>query len=345
MWFLNKKFSVLFYCASYIDEVWVRSTIAALYPYKLKLGLLIYGNIPDEIKKIYQDKPIKLVELNPITDLAKYKSQLVVSASTEIPATLFAKQIKHFIHMPHSLVSLHAIYPANALEGFNCLFACGKHHVEEFIQMNALRQKPSFPIYKIGYGKLDLLLAEAAPTLQLDPRHILIAPSWGDQNVMESIGIELIQKLLKENFKITLRPHPLYYIARAEWLQRYKAIQHGNFTIEHPGQGFTSFYTSSILITDYSGVSFEYFLVKNRKIIFVDTPKKIINSEFSRYNIPPVEINLREKFGQLVPAETQAVYAAIINNDAVIPDPDEFILYNKGKCGEAAANKIMDLLA
>ena len=73
-----------------------------------------------------------------------------------------------------------------------------------------------------------------------------------------------------------------------------------NFIFEESVIPSESFHNSKCLISDWSGISFEYAFVFEKPIIFIDVPKKILNTESDRISSEPIEIAIREKIGKIV---------------------------------------------
>ena len=56
-------------------------------------------------------------------------------------------------------------------------------------------------------------------------------------------------------------------------------------------------YSNDILITDWSGISWEFSLMLGKPTLFVNTPMKIMNQNYFKFENKPYEIELREKIG------------------------------------------------
>lgn len=209
------------------------------------------------------------------------------------------------IHMPHSIASLHAIYPDNAFDEYDFLFAVGTHHIKEYGKIKKLRSLSGNAI-PIGYGKLDVLKKEYCENLIIQktsecPR-VLIAPSWNESSFLNSIGLELVSVLTERGMTVTLRPHPLQ-MKDENLIGKFLKIKANNklFSIENPFQVRNrEIYFSDILIGDYSGISFEFAILRNRPVVSIDGPLKIQNKYWKSIDIEPVEISLRNKLGSVV---------------------------------------------
>ena len=79
-----------------------------------------------------------------------------------------------------------------------------------------------------------------------------------------------------------------------------KFAKNENFIFEEGIIPSESFHNSKCLISDWSGISFEYAFVFEKPVIFIDVPKKILNSEFDKISSEPIEITIREKIGKIV---------------------------------------------
>ena len=61
--------------------------------------------------------------------------------------------------------------------------------------------------------------------------------------------------------------------------------------------------TSEYLITDWSGIGIEYAFAYERPVIYIDTPRKIMNKEFNDISIEPLEYKIRKEIGIIVKIE------------------------------------------
>jgi len=116
----------------------------------------------------------------------------------------------HYIYLFHSMFSIHSYLRKGALDNYDTIFCVGPHHVNEIRATEKLYELKPKKIVNYGFGRLDTLLQEkekfAKPDSNLKDL-ILITPSYGDENLLEKCGIELIDTLLKSDFRVLLRPH------------------------------------------------------------------------------------------------------------------------------------------
>ena len=219
-----------------------------------------------------------------------------------------SKHKVHYIYAQHSLVSLHMIYRKGAFDHFDTILCAGPHHVQEIRAMEALYNLPPKNLIEHGYGRLDAIIEEAQKRPRKEkpagaPKHVLIAPSWGPKGTLESgIGAEIIDQLIMEGYKVTLRPHPqTVKFAKVKIDAILK--KHGNdpmFAYEGNIAGQDSLHDSDIMISDWSGAALDYAFGLNKPVLFVDVPRKINNPDYKEINIEPFESKIREKIGTII---------------------------------------------
>lgn len=66
-------------------------------------------------------------------------------------------------------------------------------------------------------------------------------------------------------------------------------------------EGWKSLEAADAMISDWSGVAFEYALGLLRPVIFLDTQRKVNNPEYGRLRSEPFEVRMRDAVGAVVP--------------------------------------------
>jgi len=221
----------------------------------------------------------------------------------------------HYIYLFHSMFSIHSYLRKEALDNYDTIFCVGPHHVNEIKAAEKLYELKPKKIINYGFGRLDTLLQEKEKFEKSDYNLkdlILITPSYGSENLLEKCGIELIDTLLKSNFRVLLRPHFRTLRDSKELIDSIKDKfgKNPNFTFEDGVIPSEYFHNSICMVSDWSGISMEYAFTFERPIIFIDVPKKVLNPNSSDILLEPIEISLRSKLGYIVSP----------NNLKIIPD-------------------------
>lgn len=132
---------------------------------------------------------------------------------------------------------------------------------------------------------------------------IIVDPGpWGPKGLIETMGKEVVDRLIGTGFKLTLRPHPQTIRLAWEVVNRI-AMEHGDnpdFLLEWNVSGWDSLYQSDVIISDWSGAALEYAFGLNKPVVYVDTPKKINNPVYAELPLVPIEEAIREKIGYIV---------------------------------------------
>ena len=261
-----------------------------------------------------------------------------------------------YIYIFHGMGSSHAIYRKGALNHYDSIFCVGPHHFREIRSTEALYHLPRKNLTSYGYGPLDILLDRPKHAVQkkAEKPHDFIAPTWGKSGIVETICLQLIKTLLHAGFFVTLRPHPRACrdVPRRidELLQAFG--QHSQFAMELNLRNHDSFYASDIMISDWSGVALEYAFVRERPVLFVDTPQKINNPEYNLIPHTPIEITIRTKIGcvvspyhlEVIPKKIYSLFKNTTHWRKKIRAVREKTVYHVGESGVIGAHALICML-
>ncbi len=262
----------------------------------------------------------------------------------------------HYIYIFHSIFSVHSYLREHAIDNYDTIFCVGQHHVDEIREIEKVYGLKPKKLISCGFGRLDTLLEEKNnfQKIEFTQKLILIVPSYGFENLLEKCGIELIELLLKSNFKVMLRPHfrTLKDSTGLIKLIKEKFNKNSNFILEEGVIPSNSFHNSMCMISDWSGISFEYAFTFERPVIFIDVPKKVLNLNVNSISMKPIETLLRNQIGYVVPPNdlTQIfdILKKIDNNDDVSRNTIQNIrsqtVFNIGKSAKIGAKYIQQLL-
>jgi hypothetical protein len=347
---------VLFVCSSSIDEVWIRTTALCCRAAGLKVEVAICGGRSDEGAALlapYHELGIPARAGVSFGAAAQIPCAIAVTASAGLDRRIFPTRALYFLHMPHSLASLHMIYPADAFDGYEILLAAGPHHEAEFPAIAAARGLPGRRVLAAGYGKLDVLSQRAAQRCARPngPPLVLMAPSWGPDNLLDRCGIPLAKLLADRGFEVVIRPHPLYFLDRAPVLDAVRDLagRQPRVRLESPYGGDEAIFDADVLVGDYSGIGFEFAALRRRPVVSVDVGLKVANPHWQSLGIEPVEVACRPLLGPVVAPEVGAIADAVqacIGTARPLPDETvtRFLHGRPGDCGVQATGIIRQLL-
>lgn len=264
----------------------------------------------------------------------------------------------HYVYLHHSIVSSHMIYRTGAFDHYDSILCVGPHHEQEIRQWEALKDLPQKRLYQHGYGPIDLLIKQSTDrgsTLLSEQggNRILLAPSWGENGILERGGETLVREILNAGFHLTVRPHPqtrkLSPVVLDSLEQKFS--NHSEFVWEEDIRSYASFHAAHVMISDWSGAALEFSFGLGRPVLFLDVPRKINNLEYEQINSLPLEVSIREDIGMVIePDDTDGIVQAlseVSNEYALYRDRaraarDRWV-YNVGDSGAAGAKAIAEL--
>jgi len=283
-----------------------------------------------------------------------------------------------YIYLPHGLAKKGGVVLIRNVLNFDIIFLTGpflkEMYLNEFLKKHpgAKRQE----IYEIGYPKLDALInrdynpQEIKKRLNLDKilkPVILYAPAWEEGTSLRKYGLEIIETLLKMDVILLVKLHPMSYsdpkniaaTGGVDWrkeLEKYEKFENFRNILDWNSNPYLCI--SDVLITDISGIAFE-FMFLDRPIIYFDAPEffnKTLPNLFKIKDEGPscndFRTDIVRNTGTVIKKPDElpmAVEEALRNPKAKSPHRKllmEKLIYNPGKATQEAVrviNKLLDL--
>ncbi len=216
-----------------------------------------------------------------------------------------SKHPVHYVYVPHNLTSTHMVFRKGAFDAFDTILCAGPHHVAEAHEAESLYGLPPRSLIEVGYVKLDAIretLRSEAPPPATKTIRVLITPSWPPHNLLEIVGIDLIEALLSEGYEVVVRPHRdtkrLAGKSLADLQDRFQ--ERPNFALADGSAGRIAFNEADVLITDWSGSAISFAFSRERPVLSIDIPRKVLNPEYVRFSNEPLEVTIRDKIGAIL---------------------------------------------
>lgn len=264
------------------------------------------------------------------------------------------------VYLFHSLMSTHMGFRPGGLDHFDTILCAGPHHKEEILRTEKLYKLKPKLLLETGYYRLEKIYADHqhyqnSHPPQNTPPLVLIAPSGHTTNITATCGIELTGNLLAAGFQVVFRPHPMTIYKKPEQIRSLtKAYStHPQFLLDVETVSEKYLHQADVMISDWSGVALEYAFGTERPVLFIDSPKRQQNPEFQRLGIPPAEIFLRDKIGQLIrldeiPRAGHVIHEFLAHKDeyrdAIRALRTNFV-YHFGNSSKIGADQILKILS
>ena len=262
----------------------------------------------------------------------------------------------HYIYLFHSMYSVHSYLRKGAIDNYDTIFCVGPYQIKEIRETEKVYGLKAKKLINYGYGRLDTLLQNKVNSQTTNSNAkdlIIIAPSYGGDNLLERCGIKLIDILLKSDFRVMVRPHLRTLRDSTELIDSIKKKfgKNSNFVLETGVITFDSLNNSLCMISDWSGISLEYAFTFERPVIFIDVPKKILNPNWGDITLEPIETSIRDKIGHIVSPNNLEEILELVrildkntqNISQLIKEMREKTVYNIGGSAKIGAQYIRQL--
>jgi len=257
-----------------------------------------------------------------------------------------SKNLVHYIYVPHSLSSLHSIYRKGAFDYFDTLFCVGPHHIKEARKIEEIYNLKKKKLIEFGYSKIDFLIKNFKKFNQKksDKINFLIAPTWGENSIINNRKvIDVMDHIKLLGYQMVLRPHPITVKQSSdiifEIVSRYEGYK--NFIYQPNTDNNQLLFESDIMVSDWSGIAFEFAFGLRKPVLFIDTSKKIKNIEYNKIGIEPFEHYARGIVGEFFDKNKQYTLNNIktVDNDDVRKN-----IFSLGKSSDVACEYISKLM-
>ena len=185
-----------------------------------------------------------------------------------------SKNVNYYIHVQHAANDI-SMYRMFGTDHFDAILLSGEYQVDEIRQLEKMRDiKPrELPLVGIPYMDVMKKRLDAAGPVPPHERTVLMAPSWGASGILSRFGEKLIDALISTGYKVIVRPHPQSYSSEKDMLEKLmsKYTDESKVIWNKDNDNFEVLRQADILISDFSGIIFDFTLVFDKPLIYTDT--------------------------------------------------------------------------
>jgi len=350
--FYSEKNGFYKYYKNIIEEIIRRTNIVVHY---------ITNDPEDEVFGLESEQfvPYYISENRLIVLMMKLEADIMVMTTPDLEnyhlKRSYIKKDIEYIYVPHDVNSSNLTFHKEALDHFDTIFASGVQNKLEIQEREEKFGLPHKNIVEWGSSVIDNMTKayEDMGIINNEKKIVLIAPSWQKDNIMDLCIEEILDRLKGGDYKIIVRPHPQYvrhFESRIDKLIN-KYAQEG-IEIQKDFSSNKTVYTADVLVTDWSSIAFEYAFSTLKPVLFINTPMKIVNTDYKELDTTPVDLVLRDKVGISLDTDkldgvSKAVDTLLYDNQfsesAISALRDKYI-YNVGSSGIVGAEYIIKRL-
>lgn len=239
-----------------------------------------------------------------ITMMMKMDADIVVMTMPDLDnfhiKRSYVRDDIEYIYIPHGMDSLNLTMRTGSMNHYDTVFCVGKHQKEEIEKTEAVYDLPQKKLVEWGYGLLDdMKESYSAHSFGSRETTILIAPSWQPDNIVDSCLEEILDGLIHRPYQIIVRPHPQHVRQKREFINslKMKYSNRDNIEIQTDFSSDQTVFEADVMITDWSGIAYEYAYTTEKPVLFINTPMKVMNPEYKKIDTVPLNILLREEIG------------------------------------------------
>ena len=185
-----------------------------------------------------------------------------------------SRDVKWYVHIPHASSDL-TLYRMFGLDYYDAVLCSGNYQVEQIRKLEALRQLPPKELIITGVTYMDAMQIRrrSLPEKSASVTTVLLAPSWGASAILSKYGNRIIDALLATGYHIIVRPHPQSYISEKTMIDTLMRRYADDSQLEwnRDNDNFEVLSRSDLMISDFSGVIFDFSLVFDKPVIYTDT--------------------------------------------------------------------------
>ena len=212
-----------------------------------------------------------------ISKMNLIKADLVLSTTPGLDVYQWkrSKSVKYYVHIPHMPGDV-TRYRMFGLDFYDAIMYSGEYQEGQIRKLERLRELPAKEAVYVGIPYMDKMLErlEALPKENKEDKEpvILLAPSWGKSGILSIYGASFIDSLIKTGYKIIIRPHPQSFFSEKELMDELmsKYPDSDKLKWNRDPDNFDVLNEADILISDFSGVLFDFSLVFNKPVIYTE---------------------------------------------------------------------------
>ena len=297
-------------------------------------------------------------ELMTLSYMNNIKAKVVVSTTPQLDVYMLKRStpVQKYVHLFHAPADI-GMYEMYAFDNYDVLLCTGAYQKEAIRSIEKNRHEKAKELLDAGCTYYDYMLEELSK-LSRKPEEgltVLYAPAWGERSSVVKYGTSVIDRLAEAGIRVIFRPHPQMYVSDKETIQTVEEKIKNNSLIEldRNRTAAASMARSSAMVTDNSGVIFDYALLFEKPIF-------VVNAEFNLGGYDVIDIDggkvwdqekIKEITRIIAPEEIQNLATVVkseLGNADMYRDKIRKIkneeIYNFGHAGEVAVAQLVEML-
>ena len=221
--------------------------------------------------------------------------------------------VGRYVHVVHAVGDIHT-YKLFSFDYYDAVYCAGPGQVKSLRALEALRGTRPKELPQLGCPYLDGLVERARKAASPEEGTVIVAPTWGRNGLLTRTGAMIPKMLAQAGFRVILRPHPQSFVSEPELMEQLaqELSPFDNVQWDRHPDGFASLSRAQLMVSDISGVIFDFAFVFLRPVVSVGAGP--LKDGFEALEIPHEawEMSALDTLGKrILPGEENSVVDAV----------------------------------
>lgn len=184
-----------------------------------------------------------------------------------------SKEVDYYVHIAHAANDI-TLYRMFGIDYYDAVLLSGDYQASDIRKLEEIRNLPNKELKIVGIPYMDEMRKRVQKERIENNSEItvLLAPTWGPSGILSLYGEKMIDAILRTGYKLVIRPHPQSFKSEVEMIERLmkKYSDNPNVSWNRDTDNFDILNKSSILVSDFSGVVFDFTLIFDKPIIYTN---------------------------------------------------------------------------
>ncbi len=185
-----------------------------------------------------------------------------------------SRNVKKYVHITHAVGDV-SLYRMFGLDFYDAVLIAGKYQEDQIRSLEEEHNRPPKELKMVGIPYLDTMFLKHQQKNKQDNDIpvVLLAPSWGANSIINKFGAKIIEALINTGYKLIIRPHPQSMIVDKAFMDSlmHEYPEDEKLTWDFTNNNFDTLRKADIMISDFSGVIFDFAFVFDKPVIYSET--------------------------------------------------------------------------
>jgi hypothetical protein len=275
---------------------------------------------------------------------------LMTTPGLEVYQLKRSKLCRHYSHILHDTGDA-TFYRLFGIDWYDSVLLSGEYQKKDIIELEKIRNLPQKELIVVGSTYMDDYANKIQQLPTEDPHvfTVLVSPSWGAGALLNALGEKLLDSLNISDWRVIIRPHPQSKKSEAEMLKRLEE-KYTSYIWDYKSENIDSLSKADIMISDFSGIIFDYACLFNRPILYHSAAFNKEMYDAGDIENEPWKFEAVKRFGvelseSDLPRIKEIIQNAVIDTDLSVErlKAKETAWQNRGQSGKAVVDALIKI--